>query len=149
MNTRNYAIAEGRLTKNVAIRTNSDGSRKAMFTLAVQRNYVNKDGKRASDFLPMEGFIPASKENNGVYDCMHEGDLVSVLYTVRSDWYEKDGESVFKTTLQVEQIELRESKKVTEARAEKKAAKAANDTPADAPMPAPEAAEDDGVPFSE
>lgn len=149
MNTRNYAIAEGRLTKNVAIRTNSDGSRKAMFTLAVQRNYVNKDGKRASDFLPMEGFIPASKENNGVYDCMHEGDLVSVLYTVRSDWYEKDGENVFKTTLQVEQIELRESKKITEARAEKKAAKAANDTPADAPMPAPEAAENDGVPFSE
>ena len=118
MNMHNYGIANGRLTRDPKVFKNSDGSRKVKVTLAVQDTY----GERKTQFINLDGFVRAEKEGNGVYDSMHEGDLVTVQYSVRTNNYEKNGESVFDQTLQIEAVQFGESKSVTEARMAKKAA---------------------------
>jgi single-stranded DNA-binding protein len=120
MNMRNFAIAEGRLTRDPAIFANSDGSKKVMFTIAARRNFKNADGKNDSDFIQLEAFVSADKQTNGVYDLMHKGDLVGVHYTVRSSTYtDKDsGETKYAQTLLVQEVDLKESKATTDARAQ-------------------------------
>ena len=135
MNQRNFGIAEGRLTKDVVIFPNSDGSKKAMVTVAVQDNFAGKDGKKDSQFINLEAFIPAGKDSNGVYDLMHTGDLVGLEYTVRTNNYEKDGEMQYGQVLLIQNVDLKESKAVTDARMAGKATAAAPAAPAgDAPF---------------
>ena len=137
-NLRNFGILEGRLTKNPVVFPNKDGSRKVMLTLAVQENYKGKDGKTPTSFINVEAFVPAGK-NLGVYDCMHEGDRIGVEFTVRPNNYkdEKSGDMVYGQVLLVQNVDLKESKSVTDARA----AKHAEATATEAAVPAPEAEE--------
>lgn len=123
MNMNNYGTVEGRLTRDPKILENKDGSRKVKFTVAAQDNFKGPDGKRGTQFVNLDGFIRADKQGNGVYDSMHEGDLVKVHYTVKTNNYvDKDGNQVFGMVLQVQEIQLGESKNVTEKRAAQKAA---------------------------
>ena len=46
----NVAIC-GRLTRDIEIRTFDSGSKTANFSLAVQRNFKNKDGEYEADFI--------------------------------------------------------------------------------------------------
>lgn len=120
-NVRNQGIATGRLTKAIAAFKNSDGSRKMMVTLAVPNNYKDAEGKQTSEFIQLEGYVPADKED-GVYALMHEGDLVSIGYSVKTNNYtDKDGQAVYGQVLRINSVELLETKAVTDARAAKKA----------------------------
>lgn len=122
-NIRNYGMVTGRLTKNPDIRTNSDGSRKVRFTVAVQDSYTSKDGKRGSQFIPLEAFLTASQQTNGAYDYVEEGDLVSCSYTVNNNNYtDRNGQKVYGLALLVGEIALLESKASKKARQEAKAA---------------------------
>ena len=117
MNLSNYGIADGRLANDVTVKTNKDGSRKAFLTLAVQNNYKSKStGKKEAQFIPMEGFIPAGTTGNGVYDLIHKGDAITVAYELKSDSFEKDGAMQYRLVVKINQIELKESKAVTDAR---------------------------------
>ena len=112
MNARNNGIVMGRLTRNVSVLTNRDGSRKGFVTVAVPCSYKGKDGKRPSDFISLEGFVPASKSTNGVYDYMHKGDLVSIGYTIKSQAYTtKEGKQEYRQYLSVENVELISTKR--------------------------------------
>ena len=132
MNIRNYGVVEGRLTRNPAIFSNSDGSKKVMLTLASRRNFKNSTGKTDSDFVAVEAYISKDAKSNGVYDLIHQGDLVGVSYTVRTSSYtdKATGEEKYTQTLLVQDVDLKESKKVTDARAQAQTA---------APAPAVEA----------
>lgn len=121
-NVRNQGTAIGRLTKDIAAFKNADGSRKMMVTLAVQNNYKDSEGKTTSEFISLEGFVPKDKED-GVYALMHEGDLVGIGYSVKTNNYtDKDGNPQYGQVLRINDIELLETKATTDARAAKKAA---------------------------
>ena len=49
----NKWIGMGRLTKDPDIRTTNGGKYVASFTLAVDRPFLNQEGKREADFIPI------------------------------------------------------------------------------------------------
>ena len=117
MNTRNFGIAEGRLTRDPYIAENKDGSRKVMLTIAAQDNFKSKDGTRKSQFINLEGFIPAKSEDT-VYNLIHKGDMVGIEYSVRTNNYtDKSGETVYSQVLFIQSVDLKETKKSIAARA--------------------------------
>jgi single-stranded DNA-binding protein len=147
MNVRNYGVSTGRLTRNPQIFENKDGSRKVLFTIAVQDNFHNRQNQKNSQFLPMEAFISKdsfAKNGLGVYALMHKGDKVTVQYTVKTPSFEKDGQTEYKVSLVPETIDLLESKSVTEARAAANAEAGAQAAPA-----VPVVAEDEELPFGQ
>lgn len=138
-NIDNYGITSGRLVSDPQVYDNADGSKKIRITVAAANNYKNRDGSRTSQFLPLEDFIPArrARKGNGVYDLMHQGDKVTVQYTIRNNNYTRDnGEQVYNIVLHIDSVRLDETKAITEAR---QAAKATG-TEADKPEVEKEAA---------
>ena len=122
-NIRNYGMVTGRLAKGLTIHGNKDGSRKILFTVAAQDNYTDKEGNRGSQFIQLEAFIPANRENNGVYEHLDCGDLISASYSVRNNNYKnKDGVMVYNLVLLVDEVALLESRASKEARLAAKAA---------------------------
>ena len=140
MNVRNFGVVEGRLTREPAVFTNKDGSKKIKLTLAVQDNFKSKDadGKpvKNSQFVQLDAYLPAARaKGNTVYDLINKGDMIGVQYSVRSNVYVTEGgETVYGQVLQVESVDLKETKATVAARAAK----------AEAPAEA-----DDDTPFAE
>lgn len=141
INTANFGIALGRLTKDPVLFDNKDGSKKVMITVACQDNFKNKAGERQTQFVQLEGFISNKSQGLGVYEYMHKGDLVQVAYGVRTNNYtDKSGNPVYTQVLSINGVQLMETKKSQAARvanhvaaeqAAKEAAKLDND---DAPF---------------
>lgn len=115
-NLNNYGVATGRLTADPFVYQNADGSQKVRITLATNDNYKNADGKRSTQFLPFEAFIPAER-NLGVFSMIHSGDKISVAYTVKNNNYrdKTTNEMIYGIVLQIEKISLEESKATTTA----------------------------------
>ena len=111
-NLNNYSVATGRLTADPFVYQNTDGSQKVRITLATNDNYKNADGKRSTQFLPFEAFIPADR-NPGVYTMIHSGDKISIAYTVKNNNYrdKNTNEMIYGIVLQIEKISLEESAK--------------------------------------
>lgn len=131
MNLRNYGIAEGRLTADPTIFDNKDGSKKVKVKLAVRDNYKNAQNEYGTEFLQFDGFIKKDATGLGVYGSMHKGDLVAVRYEMRSNNYKdpKTGEDVYGQVCLIQEVDLKESKTVTDARQEKSAAAQAAGSP--------------------
>lgn len=132
-NLRNFGIAEGRLTADVKVMENSDGSASIRFTVAVDDNY-KKNGAKSTQFVPFRAFV---KDKNvlGPYAYMHKGDLIGVGYEVRNNNYvAKDGTPVYGIDLFVTSIDLKKTKKEKiDAQADAPAAEIpATEAPADA-----------------
>ena len=123
-NLNNYGVATGRLTADPFVYQNADGSQKVRITLATNDNYKNADGKRSTQFLPFEAFIPAER-NLGVFSMIHSGDKISVAYTVKNNNYrdKTTNEMIYGIILQIEKISLEESKATTTARQAAKASR--------------------------
>ena len=122
INHSNVGIMSGRLTQDVTVFNNKDGSRKVFVKLAVARNYKAKDGTTPTDFIQAEGFVQAGQKGNGPYDYMHKGDKVSIEYELRSSEFEKNGEKVYAQAPFIRSVQLQESKRVTDARMAARAA---------------------------
>ena len=122
LNLNNYGIVTGRLTTDPFIYQNSDGSRKIRITLAVSDNYKNTNGKRSTQFLPLEAFIPVDRKL-GVFDMVHAGDKISAAYTVKNNNYtdKNTNKMIYGLVLQIERISFEESKTTTTARQAAKA----------------------------
>ena len=81
MNTCNYGVAIGRLVRQPKVYENRDGSHKVLYTLAVNRNFQNKEGRRDSDFVNLEAFLPAGRKvDQSVYSRLRVGELVAVRH---------------------------------------------------------------------
>ena len=129
MNMNNYGVAEGRVSKEVKILPNKDGSKKVFLTLAVQDNFQSGPNKeRATQFVNLEGFVPKDRTKS-VFDNIAVGDKIAIQYRVETPSYTKDGETVYRTALVIENVQFKESKAAKDAR---QAAKAAKDTATDA-----------------
>ena len=106
-NPRNHGIVIGRLVRDPKVFVNKDNSRKVLMTVAVKRNYGNGD----ADFVSLEAFVPASKENLGVFDHIHKADTVAVEYHITTSSYtDGNGETQYRTILTVENVEIIVSK---------------------------------------
>jgi len=79
----------GRLTRDPEGKTLNNGTQVANFTVAVNRNFKNKDGNYDTDFIPVEVM---GKPAEFAMNYMTKGRLVSVLGSIRVDKYQdKDG----------------------------------------------------------
>ncbi len=125
LNLSNYGICEGRITKKPVAMDNKDGSKKVFVTLAVQDNFASgKDKERKTQFLNLEGFVPKDRQSS-VYEKMEVGDKVAIQYRVETPSYEKDGQTIYKTALVIENIQFKESMAEKTARQARHAADAA------------------------
>lgn len=116
-NMKNFGMVTGRLTKDPDFYDNRDGSRKVRFTVAAKNRYADREGKRNSQFIPLEAFISADHEGNGVYDCLEQGDLVTCSFTILNNNYrDKNGSMVYGLSLLVDDVTLLETKASKEAR---------------------------------
>lgn len=107
----NKGFLVGRVSKELFIRENKDGSKKVYMSVAVNNPYKNKDGKREAEFIQVEGFIKAGAEKT-VYDFIKKGLLISVEYTLHSVSYkDAKGETEYKQIARVANIQLLESAK--------------------------------------
>lgn len=123
INTRNHGTAIGRLASDPKFFDNKDGSRTVRFTVLVDQDFVNSNGERGVDAVPVERFIPSDR-GNGVFDMIHQGDLVDVSYRTTTDSYvdRNTGERRYVTKLIVADVQMLESRKVTTARLAKRVA---------------------------
>lgn len=113
-NLNNFAMCTGRLVRNPRFFENKDGSKKVLITVACKRNYVSKStGRVESDFIELQGFIPAKAQNLGVYAYMSKRDQVSFGYTVETGNYvNQDGNRVYTDTRRIQDVVLRDTKEV-------------------------------------
>lgn len=134
MNLSNFGVARGKV-QNFKDFPNKDGSHKIFMTIGARNNYKNRDGKTTWQFVPVEAFVSAKQYQEtglGVYALIHEGDEISVGYTVKSGSFEKDSETVYTTSLSVTDVNLEDTRAEVAARLAAKEASAAQ------PVPAPE-----------
>ena len=95
----NNIILTGRLTKDVEMRyIPVTGTPVATFTLAVQRDYLKKDGTRDVDFIPVEviGKIAEFCKNY-----LSKGRLVAVQGSIRVDRYQDKNTQEFRVFTKV------------------------------------------------
>ena len=122
INPKNFGVAIGRLASDPRFFNNRDGSRTVRFTVLVDQDFVNAGGERGTDAVSVERFIPNDR-GNGVFDMIHQGDLVEASYRVTTDSYvDRNGERRFVTKLIVSDVQMLESRKVTTERLAKRAA---------------------------
>ncbi|WP_462133193.1 single-stranded DNA-binding protein [Peptostreptococcus stomatis] len=130
----NNVVIVGRLTKDPELKYLTSGTPVATFTLAINRDYKNKDGSIPVDFIPVEIM---GKPAEFVANYITKGRLVGVQGSIRVDRYETpDGEKKTFTKVSGRSIQALESKS--------KATK--DETPPQSPTEFA-AVDDDDVPF--
>ena len=131
----NNVVLVGRLTKDPELRyIPGSGTPVATFTLAINRDYKNKDGSTPVDFIPVEIM---GKPAEFVANYITKGRLVGVQGSIRVDRYDTpDGEKRTFTKVSGRSIQALESKS--------KATK--DETPPQSPTEFT-AVDDDDVPF--
>lgn len=131
----NNVVIVGRLTKDPELKYLTSGTAVATFTMAINRDYKNKDGSTPVDFIPVEIM---GKPAEFVANYITKGRLVGVQGSIRVDRYETpDGEKRTFTKVAGRNIQALESKSKAEQ---------SEQAPQEAPAEF-SAVDDDDVPF--
>jgi single-strand DNA-binding protein len=111
MNLRNTGQAEGRLMGNPQVFNNTDGSRKVVFTLAVENTWRDESGAPTIEPVNFEAFVTkAANGNLGPYGNDKKGDLIRVEYGVRANNYkDRDGNQVYGQVLRINSVDFKET----------------------------------------
>ena len=108
----NKLILTGRLTKDPEVKAIGDNNMVAKFTVAVNRNYKDKDGNRPADFIPCEAF---GKTAEFISNYVTKGRLVEVDGEMRVDQYQNEaGENRTFTECHVNSLNVLDSAKTTD-----------------------------------
>ena len=100
----NKIILVGRLTKDPEVRSTSAGFSTANFTVAVNRNFKNKDGNYDADFLPCVAFRNTA---DFVSKFFKKGNMISLEGRVQTRNYDaQDGTKRYVTEVVVENVEF-------------------------------------------
>lgn len=105
----NSVILIGRLTKDPELKyIPSSGTAVSTFTIAIDRDYIKKDGTKETDFIPIEvmGKLAEVCANN-----LGKGRLVAVEGSIKVNSYEKDGEKRTYTKVHANKIKFLDYKK--------------------------------------
>lgn len=97
----------GRLTKDPELSTTSKGTPNCQFCIAVNRPVV-RDGVRETDFI---NCIVWNKQAENLVKYQSKGNLIGVQGQFRTDKYEVNGETKYKSYILGEEVEYMESKK--------------------------------------
>lgn len=101
----------GRLTRDVDLRYTPNGNAAASFSIAVERNYTNQQGKRDADFI---NIIAWRKLAENVANFCSKGSPVGVTGRLETRSYEKDGKKVWVTEVVAQEIKFLSSPKNNE-----------------------------------
>ena len=109
----NHVILIGRLTRDVELRyISGTGTPVAQFTIAVDREFTTKDGKKETDFIDIQVW-GKSAENCSNY--IGKGSLVGVQGSIRIDTYEKDGERRKYTRINANRVQFLDTRNKSES----------------------------------
>lgn len=100
----------GRITKDaeLTVLNNANKTNVLKFTIVVERDYLNKEGKKDVDYIPCE-YI--GKDFSKLVTFMPKGCLIGLNGAIQVDKYEKDGKPVIFTKVKVSKLDLLSSKK--------------------------------------
>lgn len=104
----NMVALVGRMVRDPELRTTSSGNVTTRFTLAVTRDYKNKSsGEYESDFPTIVAWGKTAE-----YICKYfkKGNRVSVVGSLRTGSYEKDGQKIYTTEIEASKVGLEESR---------------------------------------
>ena len=105
----NNVVLVGRLTRDIELRyIPGNGTPVGNFTIAVDREFSGKDGKKETDFIDIQVW-GKSAENCANY--IGKGSLVGIQGSIRIEKYEKDGERRTFTKVNANKVQFLESKK--------------------------------------
>ncbi|MDN2452547.1 single-stranded DNA-binding protein [Lactobacillus sp. UCMA15818] len=97
----------GRLVVDPELRYSPSGTAYATSTIATQRNFKNQQGEYESDFIRL---IASGKRAETFANFLHKGSLLGVSGEIRTGSYEKNGQKVYTTEVNILQIAFLESK---------------------------------------
>ena len=101
----NEIILQGRLTKEPKLSTKLKGEKEIQwcsFSLAVDRDFKGKDGRREADFFYCRVFGPTAKY---LTDYAHKGGRITVKGRMESGYYNnQDGTSVYFAQVAVDKL---------------------------------------------
>ncbi|MCR1798287.1 single-stranded DNA-binding protein [Staphylococcus warneri] len=104
----NRVVLVGRLTKDPEFRTTQNGVSVTTFTLAVNRNFKNKNGEQQADFINVVVF---RQQAENVNNYLSKGNLASVDGRIQSRSYEnKEGQRVYVTEVLADSVQFLEPK---------------------------------------
>ena len=104
----NRVVLTGRLTRNPELKTTQGGLSVASFTLAVNRQFTDSQGKREADFI---NCVIWRKSAENFCKFTTKGSLVGIDGRIQTRSYDnKDGQRVYITEVVVDSFSLLESK---------------------------------------
>ena len=95
----NTCVLVGRLTRDLELK--GEEVKVARFTLAVNRNFKNKDGEYEADFIPCVCFGSTAER---LVEYCKKGDMIGVKGSIQSYMYEKDGYKNYGVEVSVERL---------------------------------------------
>ena len=98
----------GRLTRDIEIKTFDNGDRVTTFSLAVQRNYKNKQGEYDCDFIECRA---RNVTADTLFKYFKKGDYCPVTGELQTRRYEKDGINYTVTFVNVNSVTFVSDKK--------------------------------------
>ena len=108
----NKLIITGRLCRDPEVKAIGENNMVAKFTVAVNRNYKDKDGNRPADFIPCEAF---GKTAEFISNYITKGRLVEVDGEMRVDQYQnEEGENRTFTKCHVNSLNVLDSAKTAD-----------------------------------
>ncbi|MBR2248706.1 MAG: single-stranded DNA-binding protein [Bacilli bacterium] len=103
----NKIVLVGRLTKDPEIYENQSQVKVAKFSLAINRNFKNKEGNCDTDFFNCVSF----RNVNGIKDYCKKGDLIGVEGRVQNRTYEDEKQNKhYITEIMCDNVEFLSSK---------------------------------------
>ena len=104
----NRVVLTGRLTHNPELKTTQNGLSVASFTIAVNRQFADSQGKRGADFIRC---VAWRKSAENFYKFTHKGSLIGIDGRIQTRSYDNNnGQKVFVTEVVVDSFSLLEPK---------------------------------------
>ncbi|MFD1318661.1 single-stranded DNA-binding protein [Loigolactobacillus zhaoyuanensis] len=110
----NRVVLIGRLTRDAELRYTSGGAAVASFTLAVNRQFTNRNGEREADFI---NCVMWRKSAENFTNFTHKGSLVGIEGRIQTRNYDNaEGQRVYVTEVVADNFSLLESRSADEHR---------------------------------
>jgi len=104
----NKTFLIGRLTKDPELRYSSNNAAIVNFTIAIDRQYTNQQGKKETDFINIVAF---QKQAENIKKYVFKGSLVAVDGRIQTRNYDdKDGKKVYVTEVVADRVQFLDSK---------------------------------------
>ncbi len=104
----NRVVLVGRLTAKPELRYTASNTAYTRFTIAVNRNFTNADGKRDADFINVVAWRKQAETVSKFFD---KGNLIGIEGRLQTGSYDdKDGNKRYTTDVALDNFEFLESK---------------------------------------